>query len=239
MEKSESLIPKATDPIRILIQRPGALGDICRTLPALNCLRRQFPAARLTWLVYDSWQEILNGHPELDGLIVARRTGRGSWREASLVRELRNQKFEITLDFQGTFRSGLLAFLSGCSNRIGFSRPYCREGNHLFNNRHVALPHQHLHRVEKNLALVRALEVDTREARPILPADEEAEKSTGEWLRHLAPAGTSLILMIPGTSRRQSHKRWPPSHIREFRSDREIPHLDAGTGCPFAGGLPW
>ncbi len=213
MEKSGTWIPKATDPIRILIQRPGALGDICRTLPALNCLRRQFPAARLTWLVYDSWQEILDGHPELDGLIVARRTGGGSQWEAGLVRELRNQRFEITLDFQGTFRSGLLALLSGCSNRIGFSRSFCREGNHLFNNRHVELPRRPLHRVEKNLALVRALEVDTREARPVLPDSREAEKSAEEWLRQLVPAGASVILMIPGASRRQSYKRWPPSHF--------------------------
>ena len=38
------------DPDRILIIRPSALGDVCRTVPVLASLRRAFPDARIEWV---------------------------------------------------------------------------------------------------------------------------------------------------------------------------------------------
>ena len=229
------------DPQRVLILRPGALGDIIRTLPALQSLRARFPAARLEWAVYESWKALLTGHPDLDEILVVRRRRRSHDREAGtvplppgqLIRELRSRKYDLTLDFQGTLRSGLLAWLSGCSRRYGFSRRFSREGNFLFNNHRVHLPSPLLHRVEKNLALVRAVGAPARLDPIRLPIEATAEESARRWLAGLGTADRPVFLLIPGTSPRQPYKRWPPVHYAR------LAHLlELGGGFPVVGWGP-
>jgi len=45
----------------ILIMRPGALGDVIVTLPALEAIRNHFPNAHIEIMGYSSFLEILNG----------------------------------------------------------------------------------------------------------------------------------------------------------------------------------
>ena len=51
------------DPVKILIIKPSALGDIVQALPVLTGLKRRWPAAEIDWIVNDSLREILEGHP--------------------------------------------------------------------------------------------------------------------------------------------------------------------------------
>jgi ADP-heptose:LPS heptosyltransferase len=56
-------------PERILIIRPSALGDVCRSVPAVVSLRRAYPAARIDWLVQDSFADAARFHPDLSGVV--------------------------------------------------------------------------------------------------------------------------------------------------------------------------
>ena len=44
----------------------------------------------------------------------------------------------MVLDFHGILKSGVIGFLSGTQLRVGFSREYSKECNHLFNNYHIS-----------------------------------------------------------------------------------------------------
>ncbi|MBI4161932.1 MAG: glycosyltransferase family 9 protein, partial [Acidobacteria bacterium] len=203
---------------RILVIRPGAMGDIFRTLPAVHCLRGRFPDARVTWLVFDTWREILEGQPGIDELIELRRSAGNGVPLLRLAGRLRRERFTLTLDFQGTFRSGLLARLSHCPRRFGFSRRFSREGNFLFNNHRVTVASPFLNRVEKNLALVRALGARTDIPYPGYRVDEGDRRIAEEWLLGLGPPASPIVLLVPGSSRRQAHKRWPPVHFSRLAS---------------------
>ncbi len=222
MVQPSSRLDSPAVPRRVLILRPGALGDIIRTLPAIRCLRVQFPESRLEWAVYDSWKDLLIGHPDLDEILVVSRHQRGPGREkktvpppltlGKLIREIRIRRYDLTLDFQGTLRSGLLARLSGCTRRYGFSRRYSREGNFLFNNHRVRLSSPQLHRVDKNLTLVRAVGARSPAGDIHLSIGKAAEETARRWLGDLDGTGRRVILLVPGTSLRQTYKRWPPVH---------------------------
>ena len=72
----------------------------------------------------------------------------------SLVSELRHSRFDAVLDLQGLFRTGLLAWLSGCRQRFG---PRWREMAHLFYTTSIPPRLEWVHVVDYYLKLVEAM----------------------------------------------------------------------------------
>src|SRR5687768_912873 len=78
-----------TAPQRILIIKPSAVGDVVHALPILNLLRTRFPGATIDWLVTPTCAGILQGHPQLNELILFDRKGLGAaWKSPSTRRQL-------------------------------------------------------------------------------------------------------------------------------------------------------
>src|SRR5262245_21623594 len=119
-------------PDRIAIIKPSALGDIAHSLPVLSALRQQFPNAYLAWIVNRSYAPILEGHPDLNEIISFDRAAlRKSWIKGSVdfgrfLHRLRQQRFDLVIDLQGLFRTGLMTLATGACIRIGLSS--AREG---------------------------------------------------------------------------------------------------------------
>jgi heptosyltransferase I len=121
--------------VRILIVKLGSIGDIVHTLPSLATIRKQLPAANISWVVEQRSAEILKGNELIDSLV---EVDTRSLREgisvdeilASVrqqIKELRQQTFDIAIDFQGLLKSAAIAKLSGAKKRWGFSREALRE----------------------------------------------------------------------------------------------------------------
>ena len=95
------------------------------TTPALTALRRQFPAAHLTYLVEPAAAAVVRHHPALDEVIEVQRP-RGLSRLAydlRLARRLRAERFDVVIDFHGGPRSAWLARATGAAQRIGYDVP--------------------------------------------------------------------------------------------------------------------
>src|SRR5436305_10308850 len=92
------LVNLTTDPQRIAIIKPSALGDILNALPVLSALRRRFPQAQLTWIVNQGYAALLAPHPDLNEIIPFDRSSlRGGWFSGSVafmrfLRHLRRQQ---------------------------------------------------------------------------------------------------------------------------------------------------
>ena len=50
----------------ILIIKLSAIGDVVQALPALEAIKRTFPASSITWVVEEAAAGILEGHLRLD-----------------------------------------------------------------------------------------------------------------------------------------------------------------------------
>ena len=118
----------------ILLIKPSSLGDVVQSLPILSALRERAPEAAITWLVSPPCDQIIDGHPDLDGMILFDR-GRYRGRERSLwagtrflkfLGSLRGHEFDLVVDLQGLLRSGLMARATGARRRVGLSS--AREG---------------------------------------------------------------------------------------------------------------
>src|ERR1700692_2552751 len=145
---SACLMSEAT-PARFLIVRLGALGDLVHTLPPVAPLRASFPAAAIDWVVEEKWSPLISLVEGIDHLIPLRRTRAGYF---ECVRRLRAGRYTCAVDFQGLYKSALLARLSGAPRRVGFDRKTAREpGAAWFYTERVAPTGRHV--AEFNLSL--------------------------------------------------------------------------------------
>ena len=101
---------------RFLVVRLSSLGDIAHTVPAVAALRESFPEARIDWLVEHKWAPLLAGSAALNEVIPL---DRASWRGVqACVQQLRAARYTCAIDFQGLFKSAVLAWLSGAPRRV-------------------------------------------------------------------------------------------------------------------------
>ena len=129
-------------PASILIIKLSAIGDVVHALPALEVLRKNFPTCRIDWLVEEEAFPIIQGHKDIDEILVSRRKRWTSSllrlkdiqrirREAqALVRILRSREYELVIDFQGLLKSGVFACLAKGRRKVGMAG--AREGARFF-----------------------------------------------------------------------------------------------------------
>jgi ADP-heptose:LPS heptosyltransferase len=150
------------NPRSILVIKPSSLGDVVHTLPAVACVKKRWPNARLTWLVNPEWAPLLAGNSDIDEVLEFPRSEfrglGGLLRFRKWAHKL--PKHDLVLDFQGLFRSGYMARKAG-GEIWGTSDS--REGARFFHKRIVKVPprSEPVHAVRRYLALVEELGCDT------------------------------------------------------------------------------
>jgi heptosyltransferase-1 len=128
----------STPPRRILIVRLSAIGDIVMASGLIPALKTLYPQAELSWLCEAGCVPLLKHNPRLHQVIV---WPRGEWEQLLKARrylalwravrafraKLRAEQFDLVLDGQGLFKSGLMAWFTGAPRRVSI---IAREGSH-------------------------------------------------------------------------------------------------------------
>lgn len=141
--------------MRILIIKPSSLGDVVHALPAVNLIRRRFPDAHISWLIRDSLESLLKNCPLINERIKFPRHDYA--RFPVLLWRLRRARFDVVIDLQGLFRSGVMAGATRAPRRIVLAD--AREGARWFYNEIV--PVQRAHAVERYLLAAKHLGCET------------------------------------------------------------------------------
>jgi heptosyltransferase-1 len=202
-------------PQRILIVRPSALGDVCRTVPVLASLRAALPDAHIAWVVQDDFAPAIEAHPSLNEVISFPRNRFAHWwrspgraRElANWVGALRRRQFDVAIDGQGLGRSGLITLASGAPVRIGLRA--AREFAWLCYNRRVPdkaadLPR---HTVDQMLCVLEPLGVPAAADMRLHVSRCNAEWWYAEKQSLGLNEGSPYAVIAPGS--RWPSKRWP------------------------------
>ena len=199
--------PFKTENTRLLILKPSALGDIVHTLPLLASLRKSFPSWYIAWGVKEKFSELLEKHPFLDETIIWRE--RGFW---PFTREIKKRKFDIVLELQGLFRTGLAAYLSHAPQRWGFSNEEAKEKQAFFLNIRVQTKSPHI--VDKYLEFAEHLH-----AKPyiefLIPHKESAREYIGHYCQNAGIQPTEkLIALIQSTG--WENKTWKAERFAQL-----------------------
>jgi lipopolysaccharide heptosyltransferase I len=199
--------------LKILILKPSSLGDVIQALPVLRLLKKQLPRSQIFWWLDASLTSLLDEDPDLTGLIPFPRERWRSmryWPEAwRSLRRIRAENFDLVIDLQGLFRSGLVAWLANGKLTVGLDDR--REGARGFYDIVVPRPSYYTHAVEWYLATLRSLDVPVHQDFEWLPTRPAVAREVQERWK---TASARWLVLQPGA--RWLNKRWPVEHYCEL-----------------------
>jgi lipopolysaccharide heptosyltransferase I len=210
-------VPLAEYPAdRIAIIKPSALGDIVHSLPVLSALRERYPRAHITWIINQTYADLLRGHPDLDEVLPFDRKAarRNIWRAGGhyyrFFKKLRNQECDLVIDLQGLLRSGLMTAASRAGRRVGLST--ARELSSFFYTDVVEVPYFNaIHAVDRYWLVIEALGFGDRPKQFRLHIPDEARS----WAAALLGERPRPWIVL-GVGARWMTKRWPPQHFADL-----------------------
>lgn len=199
--------------LKILIVRLSAIGDVVHSLPVLHSLKTRFPECFIGWAVEDKASDILVNNPLVDRVYIFPKK---KWKEhgfcaknlfefTSIINEIRKEKFDLAIDLQELFKSGLITFLSGAPRRIAHRGT--REFADLFINE--KLPAHNIFDPEK-LIIERYMEpakylgADINEVKFSLPAIKDRTIEKVDSLLS-CPDNREIIIFSPATIWKSKH----------------------------------
>jgi predicted lipopolysaccharide heptosyltransferase III len=194
---------------RILVIRFRLMGDLLLVTPVLRVLRQRFPDSHIAVLADAPANEMVEGHPALNEVIVFKRpedVKLSLWARAArywrVLREIRRQRFDLVINLHPHgVRGGFVTLWSGAATRVGYDRPGSR--TFWYN---VKAPYQFrgTYRVEHHLDALRALGI---EAKVELPSIATSEKDRAFATELLAGGQRPVVIIFPG--RPDSRRAWP------------------------------
>ena len=200
------------NPKKILIVLHGSIGDVTRALPLANLIRGGFPDAHLVWSVEPPSLPLVERYPAVQEIILFDR--RRWWREwLPFLRRVRAHHFDLVLDLQRHFKSGVITRWSGAPHRLGFNRRDGKEFNWLFNNHFIPAMGDGISKLDHYLKFAEYL--------GIAPAPVDWKfQLTGEEKqnidRHLQAVQGGFAVLFVGS--RWESKRWFPTQAAQCAS---------------------
>jgi ADP-heptose:LPS heptosyltransferase len=151
------------------------------------------PGSHVTWLVEPASASIVKLNPCIDDVIVFQR--KSGIRGVLDVRQaLRSRRFDVTLDLQRHFKSGLFSWMSRAPKRIGFHRRDAKEFNWIFNTCTVPAQGEEISKIEHYLSFLDLMQVP----RPaVLRSGLEGvslDQFSPDWRAELAPRYIGVVL---------------------------------------------
>jgi heptosyltransferase-1 len=206
---------------KILFIRLSSLGDLILTLPTLKAIKDRYPQAHIAWLVQDSLQDVLAGNPYLDEIlpvdllsVTDKYANHKTWLQGGgrffrslgkAYRMFRNRKFDVVLEFQALFKSGIFASLNRGAERYGFKN--AREMSRLFLNHPIFVRDKSRHAVENYLQFARHFGCSTEDVGFPIHIPPEDEQYIEQILLQEGIKPGDFTVFVSATARWQS-KFW-------------------------------
>lgn len=222
---------KHSNPSKILIIKPSALGDIALTLPVLASLRASFPDAHITWFIRPEFAPLLENIPGLDEVIIFHRKNLGKWwcnprQFAALMRlfaELRKGRFDLVIDLQGLFRTAFFAWLTGARRRFGMKT--AREFAALFYTDKINPDDDSVHVIDYHRKILAAAGARTITNDSNLFATTQAAERVSQLLKDRNVGSRNYVVLITGSA--HASKCWPVEKFAAL-ADRISDRFGAG-----------
>ncbi len=109
---------------KILVLKFRHIGDVLLIVPTIRALKETFPDASIAVAINAGTEDVLFGHPLIDEFIVFDRSilkmpaPKRIINEINFIKEIRDRRFDMTVDLTSGDRAAILSFLSGARHRL-------------------------------------------------------------------------------------------------------------------------
>lgn len=208
---------------RIVVLKPGPIGDFLHSLPAVEAIRAAFPESRISVVTGPENGDLVEAHPGVDERIyIPAHLFRGDvCGLLRFIRQVRATRADLFVDLKSNARSVLLGSLSGAGRVLRYRK-----------QRPVGPGKRRLHAVENLLETVVPVTgpVSSPDFRVYLrKEDDEAAEA---YCRSIGVGATAcdgsgpLVAFNPNVSIPGSSRHWPPDYFTRL-GDRVAGELGA------------
>lgn len=208
---------------KILIVRLSAIGDTIHSLPIAAALKNSYPDICIHWLVEPEQGFLLKDNPIIDKVIIF---DKNSYKKqgicfntlkniSKLISNLKKERYDIAIDLQGLFKSGILTWLSSAKRKIGFKNT--REFAEFFLSECINAGNmfdESEHVIQKNLKLAQYLGATDTSIRFILPNIPENVNNKVDSLLNKINTNLPTMAILPATLWKSKH--WPIKYWQEL-----------------------
>lgn len=210
---------------KALFFKPGAIGDLLHTLPALKSLRKKYPFARITVVVSPGLEPLLRETMIADNVLVFDKSKLKKklkdFIEFGLL--LRRERYDLFIDLQPSIRSRVLRWISRPVRALVYRKQRRRENRD-----------QRLHAVDNFMETLRPLGIDEPVTSIDLPVVPDALRGADRFLAdHGIDAAQPVIALNCSVGSARPARNWFPERFA-LLADRIISEL--GAAVVFVGG---
>lgn len=170
-------------------------------VPALRVLQRNWPQARITWVIGKAEYSLLGDIPGVEFIVYDKKSGlKGMF---SLKRQLAHRKFDILLHMQAAFRASVLSLFIPAVRKIGFDKGRAKDFQQLFVGEYIPdNPNSHV--AEGFLDFMRYLGAKDTEPVWNIPIPDIAEQQALE----ITKQQPYLLLSPCSSNRARNWRNW-------------------------------
>ncbi len=186
---------KIEDVDSLCLLRLSAIGDVTHALPVIASLQKAKPSLKITWVIGKVEHKLMQGLTGVDFIVFDKNQGSKAFKK--LKQQLKQQKFDVLLHMQYSFRANRVAWKIPAKYRIGFDKKRARELHGLkLTHRIKAVEQQHV--LSSFMEFVSVLGVTEKIYCWNISVDQEDEKFALEHIR----ANKKTVVINPCSSRR-------------------------------------
>ncbi|MGH2364175.1 MAG: glycosyltransferase family 9 protein [Chloroflexota bacterium] len=223
------------------------IGDTLFATPTIRALRRAYPRAHISAVVFPTNRAVLENNPDVDRLLVhaTRESWPGSAAFLHFFARRRHERYDLAVHFAAYH--GYYGLACGIPRQLQLPCPWLSwlipHANHGWRQRHA---------IHTYLSVLRPLGLAGADDQPRLELSADQHTFAADYLaRHGASQGELLLGLHPGGSGFRGMKRWAPEgfgwvagqlakrrpvRLIFFGSGAERPLAEAAAAC--ADGLP-
>lgn len=205
---------------KILIIRTSAIGDVIMASPLIAALKSKYPQAEIHWLAEPFVHDLIRFHPDIDKVhSFPKAQLKNLWLEKQYISffkqirqlklQLQSEQFDLALDVQGLFKSGIWAWLAKARVRVGFRS---KEGSDFFMTDVIDKPKNEPTISSEYQCMAEYLQCETSTFLMDISLSDQAITIINKFI--LSKYSNGFAVISPFTTREQKH--WTDENWRRF-----------------------
>ena len=157
---------------KFLIIQTAFIGDVILATSLVESLKQKYPEAKIDFLLRKGNESLLQNHPKINEVIIFDKKNRKYKNLLKIISIIRKNKYDVVINVQRFFTTGIITSLSGAKSKIGFDKNplsflFSHKVKHQITNKGTFI-----HEVNRNLQLLKPLS-EPEFIRPKLYPDEK------------------------------------------------------------------